>query len=91
MGGVGIFWQKKTPKAKSIQVTTFTVKHVDMFTGKLYICRHRLWTPNEGINQINLKIWADVANKICFGLPKNIGVGVDFRPCREGDCLYGHP
>ena len=28
---------------------------------------HGLRTPNEGINQINLKIWADVADKICFG------------------------
>ena len=26
-----------------------------------------LWTPNEGINQRKLKIWANVANKICFG------------------------
>ena len=29
--------------------------------------RHGLRTPNEGINQRNLKIWADVADKICFG------------------------
>ena len=28
---------------------------------------HRLRTLNEGINQRNLKIWADVADKICFG------------------------
>ena len=28
---------------------------------------HELWTPNEGINQRNLKIKADVADKICFG------------------------
>ena len=28
---------------------------------------HGLWTPNEGINQRNLKFWADVADKICFG------------------------
>ena len=27
---------------------------------------HRLLTSNEGINQRNLKIWADVADKICF-------------------------
>ena len=27
---------------------------------------HGLLTPNEGINQRNLKIWADVADKICF-------------------------
>ena len=26
-----------------------------------------LRTPNEGINQRNLNIWADVADKICFG------------------------
>ena len=24
-------------------------------------------TPNEGINQRNLKFWADMADKICFG------------------------
>ena len=28
---------------------------------------HGLRTPNEGINQRNLKIWVDVADKICFG------------------------
>ena len=28
---------------------------------------HGLWTPNEGINQRNLKFWIDVADKICFG------------------------
>ena len=28
---------------------------------------HGLRTPNEGITQRNLKIWADVADKICFG------------------------
>ena len=27
---------------------------------------HGLQTPNEGINQRNLKIWANVADKICF-------------------------
>ena len=29
--------------------------------------RHGLRTPNEGINQRNLKFWANVADKICFG------------------------
>ena len=28
---------------------------------------HGLRTPNEGLNQRNLKIWADAADKICFG------------------------
>ena len=91
---------------------------------------HGLRTPNESKNQINLKNWADVADKISFGrkvqlfwedhknlhnlphgfdvllskcqnheeemrqflwpsqkswtLPKNLGVGVNFRPCSEG-------
>ena len=28
---------------------------------------HGLRTPNEGINQKNPKVWANVADKICFG------------------------
>ena len=28
---------------------------------------HGLRTPNEGINQIYLKNWADVADTKCFG------------------------
>ena len=28
---------------------------------------HGLRTPNEGTNQRYLKVWADVADKICFG------------------------
>ena len=35
--------------------------------GLLKLLNHGLRTPNEGINQRNLKIWADVADKICFG------------------------
>ena len=31
-----------------------------------------LRTPNEGINQINLKIWENVADKICFWRYQNI-------------------
>ena len=31
------------------------------------INKHGLRTPNEGKNQRNLKIRADVADKICFG------------------------
>ena len=34
--------------------------------GAVYL-NHGLRTPNEGINQRNLKLWADVADKICFG------------------------
>ena len=32
----------------------------------LHSWNHGLGTPSEGINQINLRIWADVADKICF-------------------------
>ena len=32
-----------------------------------YYSANGLRTPNEGIHQRNLKIWAAVADKICFG------------------------
>ena len=35
---------------------------------------HALPTPNEGIIQVNLKIWADVVDKICFGPTKKSAV-----------------
>ena len=50
-----------------------------------------LQTPNEGINQKNLKIWADVADKNALAVSKNLGVGVNFRPYIEGDFLTGRP
>ena len=41
-----------------------------------YLCpAHRLRTPNEGINQRNLRIWANVADKISFGRTKRFGIG----------------
>ena len=39
---------------------------------------HGLRTPNEGINQRNLKFWADVADKICFGRIYKFGIGIWF-------------
>ena len=39
---------------------------------------HGLRTPNEGINQIYLKNWAEVADKICFGRIKKFGSGSEF-------------
>ena len=47
---------------------------------------HGLQPPNEGINQRNMKIWADVADKICFGRTY-MAVGVDFRLYREDELL----
>ena len=46
---------------------------------------HGLRTPNEGINQINLKICAALA------VPKYLGLGLSFWPCSEGDFLTGRP
>ena len=40
--------------------------------------KHGLRTPNEGINQRNLKFWADVADKICFGRTYKFGIGIWF-------------
>ncbi len=36
---------------------------------------HGLRTPNEGIN---LKNWADVADKICFGRTLKFRIGIEF-------------
>ena len=40
-----------------------------------YAIAHGLRTPNQDINQRNLKIWADVADKICFGRTLKFGSG----------------
>ena len=48
---------------------------------------HRLRTPNERINQRNLKFRDDVADKICF----NLGLGFEFFLCSEGNFLTGSP
>ena len=34
---------------------------------------HGLRTTNGGMNQRNLKIWANVADKICFGCTQKFG------------------
>ena len=39
---------------------------------------HGLQTPNEGKNLRNLKCWADVADKICFGHTYKFGIGIEF-------------
>ena len=52
--------------------------------GRLDSLRHGLRTPNEGINQRYLKNWADVADKYASAVPKNLGLGLNFRQCSEG-------
>ena len=37
---------------------------------------YALRTPDEYINQRNLKFWADVADKICFSRTYKFGIGV---------------
>ena len=54
-------------------------------------CKHGLRTPNEGINQRYLKNWADVADIYAAPVPKNSGLGLNFRPCSEGYLLSGRP
>ena len=42
----------------------------------IFDCHHHgLWTHNEGINRIDLKIWADAADKICYGCTKKVWSG----------------
>ena len=55
--------------------------------------KHGLRTPNEGMNQRYLKKWADAMwqTKYASAVPKNLGVGVDFRPFSEDDFLTGRP
>ena len=49
-----------------------------IISGSSHVNNHRLKTPNEGINQRNLKFWADVTNKICFSRTKKFGIGIWF-------------
>ena len=56
---------------------------------KIHHQRQGLWTPNKGINQRYLKNWANVEKKYASAAPKNLGVGVNFRPGSEGYFLSG--
>ena len=47
-------------------------KHITITHGS----NHGLRTPNERINQRNLKFWADVADKMCFGRTYKFGIGI---------------
>ena len=52
-----------------------------------------LGTRNEGMNKRNMKILSNVADKTKYALavPYNLGLGVDFWLCSEGDFLPGRP
>ena len=49
---------------------------------------HGLWTPIEGINQRNLKMWQ---TEYALAVSKNLVVGVNFRLCSERDFLTSRP
>ena len=46
------------------------------FGNQVFLHVHGLWTPNEDINQRNLKIWQ---TKYALAVPKNLEMGVDFQ------------
>ena len=71
------------------RIPVFKLKNLNL--GAPLFFPHGLRTPNEGINQRNLKIWADVQTKYASAVPKNLGVRVDFGPCSEGYCLTRRP
>ena len=50
----------------------------NLFLQYNYISMERSTDYNEGINQRNLKVWADEADKICFGRTYKFGIGIEF-------------
>ena len=52
---------------------------------------HRLWTPNEGHKSKTSKNlgWCGRHSTYASAVPKNLGVGVAFRPCSEDHFLSG--
>ena len=61
------FWSKQEKLDLRLNLKWIFVKthKKQNFVWKLNYFSHGLRTPNEGINQRHLKIWADVADKIC--------------------------
>ena len=58
--------KKRIPFMSQPNVTKqISYQHILQFPKTVYWQEHGLRTPNEDINQRNLKIW--VADKICFG------------------------
>ena len=71
-------------------LTTLVLTIIYKYFLSTYVSRHGLRTPSEGINQRNLKIWGPMRQtKYASAVPKNLGLGFDFRPCSEGDFLTG--
>ena len=55
------------------------------------LCKHGLRIPNEGINPRYLKIGPMWQTKYASAELKNLGLGLNFRPCSEGYFLSGRP
>ena len=72
LGMVGQKW----PKNVGHHLLTFPIlKYFWSDINIVYVIAHGLRTPNKGINEINLKIWPDVADKIYFGCNLKFGSG----------------
>merc|ERR1712129_462549 len=70
----------------SVLCTQFSYKSHRIYKNRVRLCavqqEHGLRTPNEGINQRYLKncLWQ---TKNASAIPKNLGLGLNFRPCSE--------
>ena len=69
LGGYGIFSENVLIDVYNTVLNYFTTVHKSL----TYSLGQGLW--NEGIYQRNLKIWGNVADKICFGCTLNFGSG----------------
>ena len=56
----------------NVQKRAYFLRNLTIFLDGFW---HGLRTPNESTNQRNLKFWADVADKICFGRTYKFGIG----------------
>ena len=60
-------------------VVVFVTSQTLLFRLALAIlCSHKLRTPNKCIHHRNLKFWANVADKICFGRAYKFRIGILF-------------
>ena len=63
-----------------------------MFSSKYHT---KFGVPKIEVTSVQLQrythVWAHVAEKYASAVPKNLGLGVDFRLCRDVDFLTGRP
>ena len=54
-------------RVQTVRVLSIVLFELQIEALLMRILYHELRTPNEGINQRDLKNWDDEADKICFG------------------------